>query len=147
MPQPAKDEIERFGKMIMEWSGCNPRPLPWKEFSDPYHIWIAEIILQQTRVGQGTPYFEKFILHFPDLGTLAEASLDDVLVVWEGLGYYSRARNLHETARHVHFDLHGYFPENSIGLQKLKGIGPYTAAAIASFAFDEQIGVVDGNVK
>ncbi len=146
-PQPAVDELNRFGKIIMEWSGFNPRPLPWKNFSDPYPIWIAEIILQQTRVGQGTPYFEKFIQNFPNLVTLAESSLEDVLVVWEGLGYYSRARNLHETARHVHNELQGVFPDNSTDLQKLKGIGPYTAAAIASFAFGEQIGVVDGNVK
>jgi len=147
MPQPAADELIRFGKIVMQWSAFNNRPLPWKDFSDPYHIWIAEIILQQTRVDQGAPYFEKFIRYFPDLVTLAEASLEDVLLVWEGLGYYSRARHLHETARHVHYDLQGNFPVDSAGLQKLKGIGPYTAAAIASFAFGEEIGVVDGNVK
>jgi len=149
MSQPSKEEIEinQFGNAIMQWSEDHPRPLPWKSFSDPYHIWIAEIILQQTRVDQGTPYFEKFIEHFPDLGTLAKASVEDVLVVWEGLGYYSRARNLHHTARQVYYEMDGRFPDNSTGLQSLKGIGPYTAAAIASFAFGEQIGVVDGNVK
>lgn len=147
MTLPAQDEISRFGKILLNWSSKNPRPMPWKSFSDPYRIWIAEIILQQTRVEQGTPYFERFIHHFPDLQSLAEASVEEVLVVWEGLGYYSRARNLHETARYVFLELDGRFPDNAADLQKLKGIGPYTAAAIASFAFDESIGVVDGNVK
>ena len=147
MAEQSEVELERFGNNIIQWFRDNPRPLPWKNFSDPYTIWIAEIILQQTRVDQGTPYFEKFINHFPDLGTLANASLEEVLVVWEGLGYYSRARNLHHTARHVYFDLDGQFPDNSTDLQRLKGIGPYTASALASFAFDEKIGVVDGNVK
>ena len=121
--------------------------MPWKNFSDPYHIWIAEIILQQTRVDQGSPYFEKFIHRFPDLQTLATASVEDVLLIWEGLGYYSRARNLHHTARFVWEELEGKFPGTARDLQKLKGVGPYTAAAIASFAYGEAIGVVDGNVK
>lgn len=121
--------------------------MPWKNFSDPYHIWIAEIILQQTRVDQGSPYFERFIRRFPDLQTLAAASSEEVLLIWEGLGYYSRARNLHYTARYVWEELEGRFPDTAEDLQKLKGIGPYTAAAIASFAYGEAIGVVDGNVK
>ncbi|MBY5958121.1 A/G-specific adenine glycosylase [Membranicola marinus] len=147
MEQPAQEQIVRFGKLLLNWYTENPRPMPWKNFSDPYTIWIAEIILQQTRVEQGTPYFERFIHRFPDLQSLATASIDDVLVLWEGLGYYSRARNLHETARYVFLELGGEFPDTAAGLQKLKGIGPYTSAAIASFAYGESIGVVDGNVK
>ena len=147
MPQPAQEELNRFGKIIVQWSKEHPRPLAWKNFSDPYHIWIAEIILQQTRVEQGTPYFKKFIQSFPDLRSLAQASTEEVLLLWEGLGYYSRARNLHAAARYVYYDLDGRFPDNSADLQSMKGVGPYTAAAIASFAYGEAIGVVDGNVK
>lgn len=147
MRQSSQEEIKQFGKIIVEWSRENPRSLPWKSFSDPYSIWIAEIILQQTRVDQGSPYFKNFIREFPDLNTLANASIEEVLKAWEGLGYYSRARHLHHTAQFVWNELEGRFPDNSSDLQRLKGIGPYTGAAIASFAFGERIGVVDGNVK
>lgn len=143
----SQEEIIQFGNSIMEWARMHPRSLPWKKFSDPYSIWIAEIILQQTRVEQGGPYFEKFIKHFPTLQSLATATPEEVMILWEGLGYYSRARNLHHTARFVWHELGGRFPDNSTDLQRLKGIGPYTAAAIASFAFGEETGVVDGNVK
>jgi A/G-specific adenine glycosylase len=138
--------MEQFSDKLLEWHKNNHRNLPWKADRDPYRIWISEIILQQTRVDQGLPYFEKFIEHFPDLETLAKASEDQVLQVWQGLGYYSRARNLHHTAKHIYYDLSGEFPDNYKALLQLKGIGPYTAAAIASFAFDEVKAVVDGNV-
>src|SRR5690554_735369 len=133
--QRTSEELEQFGKHILTWSQQNPRPMPWKNFSDPYSIWIAEIILQQTRVDQGREYFQNFIHTFPDLQALAEATLEEVLLVWEGLGYYSRARNLHHTARYVWNDLEGRWPDNAAELMKLKGIGPYTSAAIASFAY------------
>ena len=145
--QRTSAELEQFGNYILTWSRLHPRPMPWKNFSDPYAIWIAEIILQQTRVDQGREYFQNFIQKFPNLEALAHSPLEDVLIVWEGLGYYSRARNLHHTARYVWYELDGKFPETSAELRKLKGIGPYTSAAIASFAFGENIGVVDGNVK
>lgn len=144
---PSGKDLERFGKIIMDWSVENPRPMPWKDFSDPYSIWIAEIILQQTRVAQGIPYFETFIEKFPDVQKLALASEEEVLSAWEGLGYYSRARNLHQAAKYIIDDLKGQFPEDYKNLLLLKGVGPYTAAAIASFAYDEPVGVVDGNVK
>lgn len=147
MSVPTQSELDQFRKTIGQWSTEHPRPMPWKNFSDPYSIWIAEIILQQTRVDQGTPYFEKFIRHFPNLSSLALSSVEDVLVAWEGLGYYRRARHLHQTARYIYTELKGEFPNNYSDLLKLKGVGPYTAAAIASFAFDERVGVVDGNVK
>ncbi|HLT94506.1 MAG TPA: A/G-specific adenine glycosylase [Membranihabitans sp.] len=143
----SREELEQFGQYVMDWSIIHPRPMPWKYFSDPYAIWIAEIILQQTRVEQGKEYFVKFLDRFPNLESLARASLDDVMKLWEGLGYYSRARNMHFTARHVWNELGGRFPNNARDLSKLKGIGSYTSAAIASFAFGEKIGVVDGNVK
>jgi A/G-specific adenine glycosylase len=113
---------------------------------DPYQIWISEIILQQTQVKQGLPYFEKFMKRFPTLSSLAEAHLDEVLKYWEGLGYYSRARNLHSTAQTLVRDYKGQFPKTAEALMKLKGIGPYTARAISSLAFGEQTAVVDGNV-
>ena len=131
---------------LIEWYESHGRDLPWRETTDPYKIWISEIILQQTRVRQGIGYYNRFIERFPDLRALAEASQEEVLKYWEGLGYYSRARNLHHTAGVILNDLEGKFPESSSELQKLKGIGPYTACAIASFAFGEQVGVVDGNV-
>lgn len=119
--------------------------MPWKEELNPYKIWLSEIILQQTRVEQGRSYYEKFITTYPDVEALAAAPLDDVLALWEGLGYYSRARNLHYTARYVRDELKGEFPDNIKGLLELKGIGPYTAAAIGSFAFNIPEPVIDGN--
>lgn len=121
--------------------------MPWKNFRDPYAIWISEIILQQTRVDQGWDYFTRFIERFPDVHTLARASEDEVLSAWEGLGYYSRARNLYKAAKYISNDLNGIFPDRYEEILKLKGVGPYTAAAIASFAFGLPHGVVDGNVK
>jgi len=135
-----------FGKKICDWYPSNARPLPWRETKNPYFIWLSEIILQQTRVDQGLPYYNRFITLFPDVHALASAKEEEVLKAWEGLGYYSRARNLHKAAQEVAFSMGGIFPETSIKLADLKGIGPYTANAIASFAFGEAVPVVDGNV-
>ena len=135
-----------FAIELLRWWDIFKRDLPWKHTKDPYQIWISEIILQQTRVEQGTPYFAEFIKTFPDISALAKASEDEVLKLWEGLGYYSRARNLHYTAKYIHNNLAGIFPNSYLELIRLKGIGPYTAAAIASFAYDLPYAVVDGNV-
>ena len=135
-----------FQKKIIEWYEENKRQLPWRETSDPYKIWLSEIILQQTRVAQGLPYYERFVKSFPTVTSLANASQQQVLRLWQGLGYYSRARNLHTCAKVIVSEWQGTFPNNYKGLLTLKGIGPYTAAAIASFAFKEPVAVVDGNV-
>lgn len=120
--------------------------MPWKGEKDPYKIWLSEIILQQTRVEQGLRYYEAFIRHFPRVADLAKAPEEKVLKLWEGLGYYSRCRNLHSTARYIHQELGGRFPESYEGILSLKGVGPYTAAAISSFAYQLPHAVVDGNV-
>jgi A/G-specific adenine glycosylase len=135
-----------FAETLLSWHEEIDRNLPWKKSNDPYKIWISEIILQQTRVEQGLPYFERIIEKYPTVQDLAAASEDDFLSVWEGLGYYSRARNMLETARKVSDELSGVFPGDYAGLLSLKGIGPYTAAAIASFAFKLPHAVADGNV-
>ncbi|WP_386409574.1 A/G-specific adenine glycosylase [Sungkyunkwania multivorans] len=122
------------------------RPLPWRETQDPYKIWLSEIMLQQTRVEQGMPYYFKFLEAFPSVHDLANATEGEVLKLWQGLGYYSRARNLHETAKHVSKSLNGQFPRTYKELIKLKGVGDYTASAIASICFNEATPVVDGNV-
>ncbi len=135
-----------FSNILIQWYNQNKRDLPWRNTKKPYLIWLSEIILQQTRVAQGMPYFISFIKSFPTVFDLANADEEQVLKLWQGLGYYSRARNLHKTAQIVAFERNGVFPNNYIDLQKLKGIGSYTAAAIASFAYDEVVPVVDGNV-
>lgn len=135
-----------FCKQLITWYTVNKRDLPWRNTTNPYKIWLSEIILQQTRVDQGTPYYNRFVDNFPTVHHLAQASEDEVLKLWQGLGYYSRARNLHHTARFVSEELGGEFPEDSKSLLRLKGIGRYTAAAIASFCFSEVVPVVDGNV-
>jgi len=135
-----------FPKILIDWYNNNKRDLPWRNTTNPYHIWLSEIILQQTRVNQGLPYFNSFTTTFPTIDKLANATEDDVLKLWQGLGYYSRARNLHATAKFINANLNGIFPKQYKELIKLKGIGPYTAAAIASFAYKEQVAVVDGNV-
>lgn len=132
--------------LLIKWYKKNRRDLPWRQTKDPYIIWLSEIILQQTRVDQGLPYFYKFMEAFPDVYALAAAPEDQVLKLWQGLGYYSRARNLHVTAKHIAYELHGQFPKTAKALEKLKGVGPYTAAAIASFSFGESVPVLDGNV-
>lgn len=137
---------ERFAQILLDWSSANQRELPWKKDNDPYKIWISEIILQQTRVEQGTPYFLRFVSKFPDIQSLAASEEDQVMKMWEGLGYYSRARNLHYTAKEICSKFGGEFPNTYAGVLQLKGIGPYTAAAISSFAFELSHPVVDGNV-
>lgn len=132
----------------MTWNkDRNRRMMPWKGEKNPFRIWLSEIILQQTRVEQGLKYYEKFILEFPTVQELALADDEKVYKLWEGLGYYSRCKNLLETARKIHFELGGVFPGNYEEMKKLKGIGSYTAAAISSFAFNEARAVVDGNVQ
>lgn len=133
-------------KPLVDWYKAEGRELPWRNLRDPYKIWISEIILQQTRVAQGLDYFNRFIERFPDVFSLAQAPLDEVLKYWEGLGYYSRARNLHYTAKVVADEMNGVFPDNHKALEQLKGIGPYTSRAIASLAFGEKTAVLDGNV-
>lgn len=120
--------------------------MPWRGEKNPYYIWLSEVILQQTRVEQGLPYFEAFKKAFPAVKQLADAEEDKVMKLWQGLGYYSRARNLHFTAKHIAYERKGKFPSTFEDLKKLKGVGDYTAAAIASFAFNEKRAVVDGNV-
>ena len=131
---------------LLTWYRLHARDLPWRNTNDPYRIWLSEIILQQTRVDQGRPYYERFTQRFPTLKDLAQAQDEEVMKLWEGLGYYSRARNLLKAARLVQQAHNGHFPNTAEGLEKLPGIGPYTSAAIASFAFGQAIGVVDGNV-
>ena len=128
------------------WYSSIKRDLPWRENKNPYSVWISEIILQQTRVDQGLPYYNKFLERFPTVFDLAKASEDEVLKLWEGLGYYSRARNLHATAKYVSNVLKGEFPDNYDELLTLKGIGPYTASAIGSICFNLPVAAVDGNV-
>ncbi|QED38277.1 A/G-specific adenine glycosylase [Antarcticibacterium arcticum] len=135
-----------FAKTLTGWYLKNRRELPWRESSDPYRIWLSEIMLQQTRIAQGLPYYLKFINAFPTVFDLARASEENVLKLWQGLGYYSRARNLHFTAKHVAFELNGKFPNTYKELLKLKGVGDYTASAIASICYNENVAVVDGNV-
>ncbi|MCL4157136.1 UNVERIFIED_CONTAM: hypothetical protein GTU68_054336 [Idotea baltica] len=135
-----------IGKIIVDWFEISGRDLPWRETKNPYYIWISEVILQQTRIAQGIEYYYRFIERFPDVFQLAEAEQDEVLKYWEGLGYYSRARNLHAAANQIVNELEGKFPEHHAELIKLKGIGPYTSRAIGSFAFGNETGVIDGNV-
>ena len=136
----------KFSNLLLHWYLQNKRDLPWRNTTDPYHIWLSEIMLQQTRVAQGMPYFVAFTAAFPTVFDLANASEEQVLKLWQGLGYYSRARNLHQTAKHIAINLNGVFPDNYKALLNLKGVGEYTAAAIASFAYNEAVPVVDGNV-
>jgi A/G-specific adenine glycosylase len=137
-----------FANQLLRWHISNPRPLPWDGGPrDPYHIWISEIIMQQTRIEQGAPYYLRFIKRFPSVEALAHSSIDDVLRHWQGLGYYSRARNLHKAAVYISQNLHGVFPQSYEDLLMLPGVGPYSAAAIASFSYGLPYPVVDGNVK
>ncbi|SFW28121.1 A/G-specific DNA-adenine glycosylase [Sinomicrobium oceani] len=135
-----------FSETITDWYRQNKRDLPWRKTTDPYKIWLSEIMLQQTRVEQGLPYYKEFVRAFPTVHDLAEATEEKVLKMWQGLGYYSRARNLHYTAKHIAFENNGKFPDSYKSLLKLKGVGDYTASAIASIAFKEASPVVDGNV-
>lgn len=135
-----------FSKKLLDWASTQHRPMPWKDEKNPYLIWLSEIILQQTRVEQGLPYFQSFAKKYPTIKDLADAPEDDVMKLWQGLGYYSRARNLHATAKHITYELDGKFPKTYKDILLLKGVGPYTAAAIASFAYNLSHAVVDGNV-
>ncbi len=135
-----------FAKTLTQWYLQHKRDLPWRNNTSPYQIWLSEIILQQTRVAQGLPYYLAFVDAFPTVFDLANASEQQVLKLWQGLGYYSRARNLHKTAQFIANDLNGVFPANYNNLLNLKGVGDYTASAIASFAYNERVPVVDGNV-
>src|SRR5437879_42552 len=126
-----------FGKIIIHWYHLHKRDLPWRRTKDPYKIWLSEIILQQTRVEQGLSYYQKFIKKYPDVKKLAAATEDEVMKMWQGLGYYSRARNLHHAAKEIAARFGGKFPKKYDDIRSLKGIGDYTAAAIASFAFNE----------
>ena len=135
-----------FSNLLIKWYLQKKRDLPWRNTINPYLIWLSEIMLQQTRVAQGMPYFLSFTTAFPTVFDLAKANEEQVLKLWQGLGYYSRARNLHKTAQFVANELDGIFPDNYKDLLQLKGVGEYTAAAIASFSYNEVIPVVDGNV-
>jgi len=134
-----------FAKKIISWYLINKRDLPWRNTDNPYYIWLSEIILQQTRVQQGLPYYEKFVENFRTVEALAAAEEEEILRYWQGLGYYSRGRNLHKTAKLISENYGGRFPDNFKELQKLKGVGKYTAAAVASFAFNERVPAIDGN--
>lgn len=137
---------EDFSLKLIKWYNVNKRELPWRKTDDPYKIWISEIILQQTRVDQGLPYYLNFVKEFPNIQKLADASEEKVLKLWQGLGYYSRARNLHFTSKFISNELKGKFPKKYNELIKLKGVGEYTASAVASFAYNEKKAVLDGNV-
>lgn len=134
-------------KELYQWHQTIDRDLPWKEDKNPYKIWLSEVILQQTRVEQGKPYYYKFVDRWPTIEDLARANEDEVLSLWQGLGYYSRGRNLLKTAQQVVNEYNGQFPNEKRAIKQLKGIGDYTAAAILSFAFDLPYAVIDGNVK
>ena len=135
-----------ISELLIKWYVDNRRDLPWRRTSDPYRIWLSEIMLQQTRVNQALPYYERFTEAFPTLDDMANASERDILELWQGLGYYSRARNMLHTAQHIQSELHRTFPSTYASILELKGVGRYTAAAIASFAFNLPHPVVDGNV-
>ncbi len=141
------EQANRIRRDLLAWYQAEARDLPWRRTQDPYRVWLSEIILQQTRVDQGTPYYERFVAAFPTVEDLAAASEDQVLKLWEGLGYYTRARNLHAAAKIVAGQHGGTFPEKAELLQLLPGVGRYTAGAIGSIAFGERVPVVDGNVK
>jgi len=135
-----------FRYLILYWYGQNKRDLPWRHTSDPYRIWISEVILQQTRVDQGLDYYQRFLERFPDVDSLAMAQEEEVMKLWQGLGYYTRARNLHEAAKSIVHDHGAVFPVKYDDIRRLKGIGDYSAGAIASIAFNQPHPVIDGNV-
>lgn len=135
-----------FGSTLTNWYSIHKRELPWRNTKDPYHIWLSEIILQQTQIRQGLPYYEAFVNQYPTIFELAKAEESEILKLWQGLGYYSRARNLHETAQTIVETYNGEFPKSYQELLKLKGVGDYTASAIASICYNEPTAVVDGNV-
>ncbi len=135
-----------FSELLLEWFSVHGRQLPWRNCGNPYHIWVSEVILQQTRVSQGMDYFLRFVEQFPTVEDLAAAPLDAVMKSWQGLGYYTRARNLHKAAQLIVNDYGGELPNSYKELLKLPGLGPYAAGAVASFAFHEPVPAIDGNV-
>jgi len=135
-----------FTKILKHWYSDYKRDLPWRKTQNPYYIWLSEIIMQQTKIKQGLPYYEDFVANFPTVFDLAKAKESDVLKLWQGLGYYSRARNLHFSAKYIVTELNGEFPKTYKELLQLKGVGDYTASAIASICYNEPTAVVDGNV-
>jgi A/G-specific adenine glycosylase len=139
-------KLSGYTKALLEWYSDNKRDLPWRQTTEPYKVWLSEIMLQQTRVSQGLPYYLNFINRFTSVWDLAKANEKEVLLEWQGLGYYTRARNLHKCAKKIVSDYGGEFPKSYAELIKLPGIGPYTAAAIASICFKEPFPVLDGNV-
>jgi len=143
MGDPSRDDVR---SRLLSWYGANRRDLPWRRTRDPYRILVAEYLLQRTRIASGTPYYERFLERFPTVRDLAAAPFDDVLTVWEGLGFYGRARNLHVAAQAVVERHHGMIPQSYHDLMALPGIGPYTAGAVASIAFGIPVPAVDGNV-
>lgn len=145
---PLSPGADSFAQTLVRWQRTHGRhDLPWQATQDPYHVWLSEIMLQQTQVVTVRDYFARFVARFPDVATLAQAPLDDVLGLWSGLGYYSRARNMHLCAQQVMVLHGGVFPNSAAQLQTLPGIGPSTAAAVASICFGERVAILDGNVK
>lgn len=138
--------IMKLSQTLIGWYSVHKRNLPWRNTVNPYYIWLSEIILQQTQVAQGLPYYESFVANYPTIFDLAKADEQQVLKLWQGLGYYSRARNLHASAKFIATDLAGVFPSTYEEIKKLKGVGDYTASAIASICFNEPTAVLDGNV-
>lgn len=145
-PAHTPDAIQDARAQLLRWYGEHRRPLPWRATTDPYAIWVSELMCQQTRVDTVIPYFQRWMARFPDVQTLAQSPIEDALLVWQGLGYYRRARHLHAGAQRVVEDYDGRLPSDAKTLATLPGIGPYTAGAIASIAFQEQTPAVDGNV-
>jgi A/G-specific adenine glycosylase len=141
------ERLARLRLGLLAWYDRQRRDLPWRDERDPYRVWVSEVMLQQTQVATVIPYYERFLRRFPSLADLAAASLDEVLKAWEGLGYYARARHLHAAARQVMADYAGRLPASYASLRQLPGLGDYTAGALASIAFGEQVPAVDGNVK
>lgn len=144
---PADAPREGLTDALLDWFSRHRRDLPWRRTYEPYHVWVSEIMLQQTQMERGVAYFERWMERFPDVAALAGAHEDEVMKHWEGLGYYSRARNLHKAAREVHERLGGRLPDTVEGLQSLPGVGPYTARAVASIAFGRDVCVIDANVE
>ena len=146
LPSHSEDHHEHFQNGLIAWYQSVKREMPWRETDDPYRIWVSEVMLQQTRVDQARPYYERFVEAFPTVEALAEADRDAVLQLWEGLGYYSRARYLHEAAQQVVDEHDGQVPDTYDAIRELQGIGPYTAAAVLSIAYGKPHAVLDGNV-
>jgi A/G-specific adenine glycosylase len=141
------NEMNQTRNLLVEWYRRHLRRLPWRETDDPYRIWVSEVMLQQTQVQTVLPYYQQFLRDFPDIQTLANANLQAVLKAWEGLGYYARARNMHRSARVIHEQHAGIFPDSWDVLRELPGIGDYIASAVLSIAFNQPYAVLDGNVK